>query len=897
MIDVAYPREREADVVLRDGSTVHLRPVRPEDESELLALFERLDERSRTFRFFTGAANLERTASELADVDYQERFGLLVTRGSDGAPLGHGLYVGLGDGRAEVAFAIAPELQGLGLGTILLAHLAEAALENGYSTLVAEVLPANHRMVDVFRESGFPVEVRAAAESLIVEFPTSLDRDAVARFEERDSIAARAAVRSLLEPRAVAVVGASRHDGEVGHEVLRNLIASGFAGPIYAVNPAAKEVCSVLAVPSVAAIDGTVDLAVIAVPAAQSAAVARECAAKGVRSLVVLSAGFAESGEEGGAREQELLRICRQAGMRLVGPNCLGVLRSGAHGFDATFALQPPPAGDVGFVSQSGALGLALIELAGACGLGISSFVSVGNRADLTANDLLEYWEEDEATRVALLYLESFSDPRRFARVARRFGRRKPIVVVKSGRSAAGARAAASHTGAILAASDRATDALFEQAGVIRAESLGELLDVASLVSRQPLPTGRRVAVLTNAGGPGIMCADACAAAGLEVPELPPETRSRLRQFLPGEAALANPVDMIATAGPDQYRRAIEVLRECEGVDALIAIFIQPIRGDADAVAAAIRDAASAPGRLLTMQAVLMSESDAAGAAAGVPAFRYPEDASKTLAKVAAYAEWRRRPLVPASAPADLRSDEAAAILAEALAEDREWLSPRACERLLDCYGIPLAASKVSETPLAAGAAAAQLGGAVALKATGPEIVHKSEIGAVELGLHGAVAVAAAAREMDCRLKRQGLRRESFLVQEMRTGSVELLVGISSDPVFGPVLACGAGGTAAELIGDLGVRICPLDGDDPRELLDSLRIRPLLAGYRGSPPCDIASLEDLVARVGFLAERHAEIAELDLNPVIAGPDGAVAVDARVRVRSAPPHRPWPRTWD
>ena len=897
-MSVGYPSEREADVVLRDGSTVHLRPVRPDDEENLMRLFERLEERSLSFRFFTGAPDLRDDARELCRVDYRERFGLLATRGRGGTPLGHGLYMALAEDCAEVAFAIAPELQGLGLGTILLAHLAEAANANGISTFCAEVLPANHRMIAVFRDSGFPVEVQARPDTVLIELPTSLGPAAAAHFEERDALAAREAVRALLEPRSIAVVGASRHPGEVGHEVLRNLLESGFGGPIHAVNRAAAEVCSVPTTPSVATIEGDVDLAVIAVPASKAVAVARECAAKGARTLVVLSAGFAESGAAGTEREHELLAVCREAGMRLVGPNCLGVLRSGEGGLDATFAPTPPPPGDVGFVTQSGALALALVELARSAGIGVSSFVSVGNRADLTANDLLEYWEEDEATRVALLYIESFSDPRRFARVARRVGRRKPIVVVKSGRSAAGARAAASHTGAILAASDRATDALFEQAGVIRAESLGELLDVAALLSRQPLPAGPRVGIISNAGGPGIMCADACADAGLEVPELPAKLRQRLAGFLPSEAGLANPVDMIATATPDQYRQAIESLREWDGIDALIAIFIRPLRGEAGEVAAAVGEAAAAPGRPIPVQAVLMSATDADPAAnSGVPTYRYPEDAARALGKAAGHAVWRRHQPVPATPPPGLRSDEAAAVLAEALESGREWLSPKDCGRLLDCYGIRAPASRLVADAEAAGAAATELGGAVALKAGGPEIVHKREIGALRLNLRGKRTVASAAEEMDRQLARQGLLRESFLVQEMLGEGVELLVGVAADPVFGPVLACGAGGTAAELIGDLGVRICPLDADDPRSLLESLRIHPLLAGYRGSPPSDLPALEDLIARVGTLAERHAEIVELDLNPVIAGPDGAIAVDARVLVGCAPPRRPWPRTWD
>ncbi len=885
---------------MRDGSTVHLRPVRPTDQQRLLELFGSLDPHSLAFRFFSGGTDLEGAARELARVDYAQRFGLLASRGAEARPVGHGLYVGMGEGRAEVAFAIAPELQGLGLGTILLAHLAEAAAAQGIETFVAEVLPENHRMIELFRESGFPVRVRAAADTIRVELPTAFSADAVARFEDRDRLAAVAAVGAVLEPRSIAVVGASRDRDRVGGAVLANLRSAGFAGALHAVNPAAAEVQGVPAVAAVAELPDPVDLAVLAVPAAEVAATARECAARGVRALVVLSAGFGEIGPDGAARERELLAVCREAGIRLVGPNCLGVLNTDpAHPLDATFAPEAPPAGDVGFVTQSGALGLALIDLAAARGIGVSSFLSVGNRADLTANDVLEFWERDPRTSVALLYIESFSDPRRFARVARRVGRRKPIVAVKSGGSGAGARAAASHTGALLAGSERATTSLFEQAGVIRTETLAELLDVAALLSTQPLPRGPRVGILTNAGGLGIMCADACEAAGLEVPEPDEDTRRGLAAFLPPQAALGNPVDMIATASAADYRRAISTLASWEGIDALIVIFIRPLLTATGAVAAAIQAAVAELPRELPVQAVFLSREDhgALWAATSTPVYLYPEDAARALGKVAGHARWRRRPYAAAASPAAIRPDAAAAVLSEALGEGREWLGPDACERLLAAYGIATPSARLAADPDGAGAAAAALGGQVALKAVGPDILHKTELGAVRLGLAGAAQVREAAAEIDAALASRGLHREAFAVQAMVEEGVELLVGIAPDPVFGPVLVCGAGGTAVELLDDVDLRVLPLDADDPREMLDALAIRPLLDGYRGAPPADLAALEDLIARVGALADAHPELAELDLNPVLATPEGAIAVDCRARVQPSEPVPPWPQTWD
>lgn len=894
-----YPGHREANVVLRDGSTVHLRPVRPEDKGILRDFFARLDPRSRAFRFFSGAADLDQAADLMASVDYSGRYGLIASRGPEQRPVGHGIYLELADGSAEVAFAVAGEMQGHGLGTILLAHLAEVAEENGIATFVAEVLPQNHRMIEMFRESGFPVEIDASAEGLHVEFPTSLSPAAIARFEDRDRLAAKAAAAAFLEPRSIAVVGASRHRGTVGGEVLHNLVASDFDGPIFPVNPAAATVQSLPASPSVSEIPGELDLAVLAVKADWIAAVARECAAKGARGLVVLSAGFAETGAEGAARERELLAICREAGMRLIGPNCLGILNTApGRGFNASFAPTAPPVGNVGFVSQSGALGLALTEFAATRSLGVSSFASVGNRADITANDLLEYWEDDERTRLALLYIESFTNPRRFARVARRVGRRKPVVVVKSGRSASGARAASSHTGALLAASDRTTEALFEQSGVIRAETLAEMLDVASLLSRQPLPTGPRVGILTNAGGPAIMCADTCEAVGLEVPSPPTEVQDRLREFLAPEASLGNPVDMIATATAEQYRRAIAELAGWDGIDALIVIFIRPLSIEAADVAAAVRSAVAEMTREIPVQAVFMSPADHAALAGSseLPIHLYPEDAARALGKVARHVHWRERPEPPAPSFAELRPDEAAAILAEALAEDREWLGAEECARFLDCYGIAMPESRTATDVDGAREAAMQLGGRLALKAHGPRILHKTELGAVRTGLEGPDEVAEAATRMDEDLARAGVERQSFLVQRMAGEGVELLVGLATDPVFGPVVACGAGGTAVELLGDVSVRVCPLTAADSREMIRSLAIYPMLGGFRGMAPVDLPALEAVVLRVGALADAHREIVELDLNPVVANADGALAVDARVRIAAPPPARPWPGTW-
>jgi acetyl coenzyme A synthetase (ADP forming)-like protein len=894
-----YPAYREADVVLRDGSTAHLRPVRGSDEPALLELFQGLGPDSKSFRFFSGGSDLAQAASMVADVDYAGRYGIVATRGDDGHAVGHGTYIASSPERAEVAFAVADEIQGRGLGTILLAHLAEVAQDNGISLFFAEVLPENHRMIEVFRESGFPIETSSEPGAIHVELPTSFTAEAAERFEERDRLAAAAAVRRFLEPRAVAVIGASRRRDTVGGAVFHNLLESGFDGVVYPVNPATEVVQSVRAYRCIGNVPDDVDLAVIAVQAPAVVEVARECAEKGVSSLVVLSAGFAEVGAGGTELQRELVETCRRAGMRLIGPNCLGVIAN-ADGsrLNATFAPGAPPPGNVGFVTQSGALGLALIELAGDRGLGVSSFASIGNRADITGNDILEYWEGDPETSVALLYIESFSDPGRFSRVARRVGREMPVVVVKSGRSVAGERATGSHTGALVSASDVTVDALFEQAGVIRTETLAELLDVASLLGNQPLPQGPRVGILTNAGGPGIMCADACEAAGLEVPELPRAVREALAEHLPAEASIANPVDMIATASAEQYRRSIATLSSWDGIDALIVIFIRPLLTRAEEVAETVAAAVATMTRRIPVQAVFMSESDRAAMAASgdIPTHLYPEDAARALGRVMRHVRWRSRSRQRPARFDDARQDEAAAVIATALDRQGEWLGAAEVARLLDCYGIELPPWRTAGDPAEAAHAAEAIGGPVALKAQGRQILHKTDIGAVRTGLAGPTEVAGAAVQMDEALTAAGVGRDSFLVQSMVEGGVELLVGIANDPAFGPVLACGAGGALAELRRDVAVRICPVTAEEATEMIRSLAVYPLLTGFRGGLPADLAAVEGLLLRVSAMVDSHREVVEMDLNPVIARPDGAFPVDARIRVRPAPRPRPWPSTW-
>jgi acetyl coenzyme A synthetase (ADP forming)-like protein len=694
----------------------------------------------------------------------------------------------------------------------------------------------------------------------------------------------------FLRPTAVAVVGASRDPGSIGGRLFHNLLLRGFRGVVYPVNPRSSIVQGVPAYRSIHEVPGSIDVAFIAIPADAVLDAARECAEKGVRGIVVISAGFAESGAEGVERQRELLRICRDAGMRMIGPNCMGYLNTDPDVLlDATFASSWPLPGRVGFLSQSGALGLAVIDATSRLRLGLSSFVSVGNKADVSGNDLICYWEADPNTDVILLYLESFGNPRRFAHIARRVTRSKPIVAVKSGRSSAGSRATSSHTGALLAASDSAVDALFHQTGVIRTDTLEEMLDVANVLANQPLPAGDRVAIVTNAGGLGIQCADAAESRGLAVPPLSESVRDDLHSFLPPAAALTNPVDMIASARGEDFARVIETVAASGEVDALIVIYIPPLEEAAAEVAEGIVAAVEAiEGEMPVLTSFMASRGTPewlTSTKTRIPSFPYPEQAAIALSNAVRLGTWRARPPGVVRRPEGIRAGEAAATIAEALAEGEEWLSPPGTARLLSCYGIVTPRSAVAATAEEAGREAERLATKVALKAIGP--LHKTEIGAVRLGLWGRAEVATAAAEMESRLRALGETLDGFLVQEIVEGEVEMIVGIGQDATFGSVVLCGAGGTTAELIRDVTVGIPPLTDVDVREMMRSLRTFPLLQGYRGRPKVDVDAYEDLIHRVAALAVAHPEVTEMDCNPVLLTRSGASVTDCRVRLGTAP----------
>ena len=884
------PSAAAVDVILRDGSTLRLRAPAQDDAGALAAFFTGLSERSLYQRFHGSRAIDDELVAHFLEPNWHDRgvlVGTLAVADGDERIVAVGEYDRLRDpAAAEAAFAVADELQGHGIGTRLLERLAALAAEHGIERFVAEVLPDNRAMLGVFEGAGLELTRELDRGEFEVCFPIASTEQYRTRVDERDHLAVTASLRPFFEPKSIAVIGASRRRGSIGGELFRNVLAADFAGAAYPVNRDGEAVGGVRAYTSIADVPEIVDLAIVCLPGPHVHAAAKAALASGVKALCVISSGFAEVGAEGRERQERLLELVRAHGGRLVGPNCLGIAVP-ALGLNATFGPRPLPPGPIAFSSQSGALGLALLEKAAERRLGFSAFVSIGNKADVSSNDLLEWWEDDDETELVLLYLESFGNPHKFARLARRIARRKPVLALKAGSTEAGARAASSHTAA-LASSDTAVEALFHQAGVIRAGTLEELVDAAALLSSQPLPRGRRVGVLTNAGGLGILCADACAAAGLELPALSEEIQAALQPLLPEDASLANPIDLLGSATGATFEAVIPTLLEDKRLDSLIVLFVPPVVAGADEVAVAIQDAV---GRACTdkpVLAVLISRDGTPAAlregGSAVASFAYPESAARALGLAAARAEWLRRPVGAIPAPAVERA-EARRIVDEARTQgDEAWLDADATRGLLTAYGIPVVPERIARTTDEAVEVALELGLPAVLK-TAAAGAHKTEEGGVALDLRDERQVRAAAERIG----------QPLLVQPMVSGGAELLAGIVQDSVFGPLVAFGPGGVFAELIGNAAFRLAPITDVDAEELVLGGKAGRLVRGFRGAPPSDVASLVGLLHRLSRLAEDLPEVSELDLNPVVAQPHGCVAVDARVRIRR-PSATPTPKSW-
>jgi len=870
--------------LLADGVTMTIRPAGPGDYEAVKRLHEAMSPDNLYFRFFSASrVSAEREARRVC---LEAVPGLVALLGLLGDELvGVASYTVTGDGAAaEIALAVADRMHRRGIATLLLEHLVSVARACGVRTFVGEVLPDNYPVLRVLSDTGLAVRHRHGSGVVDVSIPippnaalgeASVYLDAVAA---RDLHADVASLEPLLAPRSAAVIGSGRHARSIGRIILLGIREAGFAGTLYAVNPHGGDIEGIRCVASVAELPEAPDLVVIAVPAARVVEVARECGRRGVRSLVVITSGLSPAQESG------LLEATRQGGMRLAGPNSFGVAVPGT-GLDATFAVHHPAPGRTGLVVQSGGVGAALVEQFSRLGIGVSSFVSVGDMLDVGGTDLLLWWEADNVTELAVLYLESFGNPRRFARTARRVSAKLPVLTVHAGRSAPGQRAAASHTAAV-AAPPITRQALFDQAGIIATASFGELLDVAVLLASQPVPAGGTVAIVSNGGGAGLLAADACAEAGLGVAAMSPETRSRLREVLPVGSALGGPVDATVSVGAQAFSQALQIASGQDGVDALIAVVVRHALADLIPVLSTARLPIPVAAVVLDQpEAVRLVRGDGDGPDPGtVPAYAYPEAAARAIAGAARYGAWRSRPSGTVPELGDLRAADARSIVTSFLARmpGGGWLSAEAADGLLRCYGVPMVEFRRADGADAAVEAAAGLGGHVVIKADVPGLLHKAAVGAVELDLHGAGEVRAAMSRL--RDKFAG-RMNGVLVEPMITGGTEVIVGVVQEPVFGPVVVFGLGGIATEVLGDHVARLAPLTSADADDLIHSIRAAPVLLGSGGRPAADVSALRDALLRVSRLADDLPEVAELDLNPVIARPDGVIAVDARVRVTS------------
>jgi acyl-CoA synthetase (NDP forming)/GNAT superfamily N-acetyltransferase len=886
--------------LLADGTTIEIRPATPGDLTLVRAMHEAMSPDHAYLRFFClSKLSAEREAARVCRAPAPDHAALLAFKGPDLVGVASYEITGRADA-AEIAFAVSDDMHGRGVGTLLLEHLVSAARSRGIRTFVAPVLSENAAMLRVLADAG--LSARRQAEDGVIEFACDLpggDSDPsweryLEAVDRREGHADVASLRHVFRPGSVAVVGASRRPGTVGRAILHNIVTGGYQGKVYAVNPHATHMEGVPCLPSVTALPEPAELVVVAVPPTAVPTVADECGRRGVKAMVVITSGL------DAPHGADLLAACRRYGMRLVGPNCFGVAVPGI-GLDATFAARHPAPGQVGLVMQSGGLGFALVDRLSRLGLGISSFASVGNKYDVSSNDLLTWWEQDGTTDLAILYIESFGNPRKFARTARRVSARMPVLAVQSGRSAAGQQAAASHTAA--AATPLVTrEALFEQAGVLATNNLGELLDAAALLGSQPVPAGRSVAVISNIGGAGVLAADACTEYGLNVHKTSAETRRRLHALVPPDAAVNGPVDTTAAVPETSFRRCLELVAADEGVDAVLALVL-PTAATGDLVTAIKAADVGVPLAMVVLdqaEAVTLvpratddGENEIAGRPGFIPSYAYPEAAAHALARAAIYGTWRSRPAGHIPELHDVRDSDARTLVRAFLhgAPEGGWLPPDRAAELLGCYGIPLASlTPVTSADDAVRTAASLGGGPVVLKADVPGLVHKTDVGAVQLDLRTETDISRAYDQLAATFGPHA----RVLIQPMITGGTEVIIGVAQEPVFGPLVVFGLGGVTTDMLADRTARLAPLTDTDADELIRSIRSAPLLLGYRGAPPADLAALQDALLRVSRLAEDLPEIAELDLNPVIARPDGVSAVDARIRLTPTQPQDPFLR---
>ena len=874
--------EEGVDALLMDGRIVHVRPLFEGDTEALSALYSRSSPRSRYLRFFTAGISIDREVQRLI-APRDDHVALLAEH--EGVAVGVASYEILNGTQAEIAILVDDAWQGDGIGSLLIEHLAAVARRAGIDELIGDVLATNVTMLrtsaslapGVARDHGEEPDV------VRIHIPTQPDERALAAAGIRDRTAEHNSLRPLLAPASVAVIGVSRSQSGVGYEILQALRDGGFTGRLYPVNPHAKIIEGLDCYPSVGAIPERLDLAIIAVPASRVEQVIEECGSAQVGAAVVLTAGFGETGPSGAATEARLLALARRHDIRVVGPNCIGVINTDPYvRLNATFAPNSPTPGHLAVATQSGAVGVAILDSVEQSGVGISTFVSLGNKLDVSTNDLLSYWYDDVTTQAVALYVESFGNPRRFTWLARALSTRKPILAVKSGRSAGGRRAGASHTAAA-AAPDVAVDTLFRQAGVLRMDTLGELLDAARLLTEQPLPAGDRLAIVGNAGGLNILAADAAEAAGLQVVEFSATLQGEFADLAPHLAGVANPVDLGADAPPATIGRAICALASSGEADALVVTLVATRTNDLRGSLTALSEAADDQPHLPIVAVVVGGDSPLRLGKGNLPVYKLPEDAVRSLGHAYRYARWRREPTGRKPALAGVDRKVAQRMIAAALADGAGWQPVAVTHTLLACYDISLLETRLATSMETAAEMAGELGFPVVMKATRPGLIHKSELGGVHLGLSSESAVREAYRTIARSLEEP---EPPVALQPMVATGVELVVGLAHDSLFGSLIMVGLGGVHTDLLGDRSFRALPLTDRDAAAMWRELRSAPLLTGYRGTPSMDTDALEQLLLRVAQLAEDFPELSELDLNPVVAVPSGVTALDVKLRLQPA-----------
>lgn len=882
----------DGPVLLKDGRPAYLRRASADDQAALGSFLQRVSDHSMAYRFFGNTPRGPQVAERLiAPEVHGTGLSLVVTvgEGERAKIVGVGSYERAEDRPvAEVAFLVEDQFQGRGIGMLLLERLAMGAEDEGLERLEAVVMPENQRMLRIFTDSGYEIDREFEGGDILITFSIEPTRTSVERYEARDRVATVASLIPFFHPRSVAVIGASRDPDQIGHRVVYNLVRSRFNGPVYPVNPRAEVIASIPAYPSVLQVPHDIDLAIVAVPPDEVLGVVDECAEKGIRGLIVLTAGFAESGDEGRELQQKLVTKVRANGMRLIGPNCLGLVNTAQdvrlHG---TFVDGWPQTGRVAMSSQSGALGLAVLEYAGDLGLGFSSFAGIGNKADVSGNDLLQYWEEDPQTDVILLYLESFGNPRRFANLARRIGRKKPILAVKGGRTRAGQRAAGSHTAAA-AANDAVVEAFFAQTGVVRCDTLEEMFDLAILLANQPLPAGPRVAVLSNSGGPAILCADACEANGLELPTIEPADRERLMEALPRLSAVGNPIDMTSFATADEYRQALRILLQADYLDAIIVMFTPIGTADTSEVArAVVESVAERPGKpvLANFMGVRGTAQRLQWPGGMIPSYGFPEAAARALGQAAKYAQWRSRRRSGVVDFVDIEWDAVEKIVATAARTADGWLERQTVGTLLSALRLPAVPTFVVHTEEEAADAAEKVGYPVVLRAFhAPERAGERRSD-VYINLDGVEDVQRAFKSLCRRLQEAGEERPAALVQPMVPQGVDVVIRVTEEAGFGPVVALGLPASSFGLVRDPLYGIMPFAQADAEEMVHSLKQR-LVEGTGGVDfNLDFGALEDVLLRLSRLVHEFPQVAAVELGPLRIHPQGrgCALLDARVRI--------------